>query len=110
MDFRRARIKLTNIDLGINGSKLQRVKCVKSLGLMVNQNLKWIDHIAHVKHKVAHHVVSSTKPNLFNQKKTSGTCTVHLYTHISLIVWKFGVMQQLLICYLCVYFKIKWLG
>ena len=54
MVFHRARIKLTNIDIYINGSKLQRVKCVKYLGLMVDQKLKWIDHITHVKHKVAH--------------------------------------------------------
>ena len=110
MVFHRARIKLTNIDIGINGSKLQRVKCVKYLGLMVDQKLKWIDHIAHVKHKVAHGLGIINKAKPFLIKKASGTCTIRLYTHISLIVWKFGVMQQLLICYLCVFFKIKWLG
>ena len=50
MVFHRARIKLTNIDIGINGSKLLRIKCVKYLGLMVDQKRKWIDHMAHVKH------------------------------------------------------------
>ena len=54
MVFYRARIKLTNNDIGINGSKLQRLKYVKYLGLMIDQKLKWIDHIAHVKHKVVH--------------------------------------------------------
>ena len=44
---------MTNIDIGINGSKLQRVKCFKILGVLVDQKLKWIDHIAHVKLKVA---------------------------------------------------------
>ena len=64
MVFHRARIKLTNIDIDINGSKLQRVKCVKYLGLMVDQKLKWIDHIAHVKHKVAHGlgIINKAKP------------------------------------------------
>ena len=57
MVIHRARIKLTNIDIDINGSKLQRVKCVKYLGLMVDQKLKWIDHIAHVKHKVPNDTV-----------------------------------------------------
>ena len=110
MVFHRARIKLTNIDMGINRSKLQRVKCVKYLGIMVDQKLKWIDHIAHVKHKVAHGLGIINKAKPFLTKKASGTCTIRLYIHISLIVWKFVVMQQLLICYLCVYFKIKWLG
>ena len=64
MVFHRVRIKLTNVDIGINGSKLQRVKCVKYLGLMVDQMLKWIDHIAHVKHKVAHGlgIINKAKP------------------------------------------------
>ena len=110
MVFHRARIKLTNIDIGINGSNLQREKCVKYLGLMVDKKLKWIDHIAHVKHKDAHGLGNINKAKPFLTKKASGTCTIRLYTHISLIVWRFGVMQQLLICYLCVYFKIKWLG
>ena len=105
MVFHRARIKLTNIDIVINGSKLQSVKCVNYLGLMVDQKLIWIDHIAHVKHKVAQGLGIINKAKPFLTKKASGTCTIHLYTHISHLVWKFGVMQQLLICYLCVYFK-----
>ena len=110
MIFHRAGIKLTNIHIGINGSKLHRVKCVKYLGLMVDQKLKWIDHIAHVKQSrswIRYHQQSQT---FFNQKKSSGTCTIRLYTHISLIVWRFGLMQQILIYYVCVYFKIMWLG
>ena len=69
MVFHRARIKLTNIDIGINGSTLQRVKCVKYLGLMVDQKLKWIDHIAHVRHKVAHGLGIINKAKLFLTKK-----------------------------------------
>ena len=66
MVFHRARIKLTNIDIDTNGSKLQRVKCVKYLGLMIDQKLKGIDHIAHVKHKVAHGlgIINKAKPLL----------------------------------------------
>ena len=37
------------IDIRINGSELKRVKCFKYLGLMVDQKLRWVDHIAHVK-------------------------------------------------------------
>ena len=75
MVFHRVRIKLTNIDIGINGS---------NLGLMVDQKLKWIDDIAHVKHKVAHGfgIINKAKP--FSTNKNSGTCTIHLCTHISL--------------------------
>ena len=70
MVFHRARIKLTNIDIDINGSKLQRVKCVKYLGSMVDQKLKWIDHITHVKHKVAHGLGIINKAKPFLTKKS----------------------------------------
>ena len=97
-----------NIDIRINGSELKRVKCFKYHGLIVDQKLKWIDHIAHVKHKIAQRlgIINKAKP-FFNQKHVSRTYTTLLYTHISLIVWKFGV---LLISYYKVYLKIKWLG
>ena len=53
-----------------NGSTLQRVKCFKYLGLMVDQKLKWIDHIAHLKHKAAHVlvIINEAKPFLTNKK------------------------------------------
>ena len=43
---------------------------LKYLGLMVDQKLKWIDHIAHVKHKVAHGlgIINKAKP-FFNKNR-----------------------------------------
>ena len=49
---------------------LQRVKCVKYLGLMVDQKLKWIDHIAHAKHKVAHGLGITNKAKPFLTRKS----------------------------------------
>ena len=57
---------MTNIDICINGSKLQSVKYFKYLCLMVVQKLKWIDHIAHLKLKVAQGlgIINKAKPFL----------------------------------------------
>ena len=108
MVFHRARLKTTSIDISINGSELKRVKCFKYLGLIVDQKLKWIDHIAHVKLKIAQGlgIINKAKP-FFYRKSVSRTYTTLLYTHISLIVWKFGVTQLHLISYHYVYIKIK---
>ena len=59
MVFHFARLKLTSVDIDINGPKW-----FEYLGLMVEQKLKWIDHIAHVKLKVAHvlGIITNAKP------------------------------------------------
>ena len=64
MVFHRARLKTTSIDISINGSELKRVKCFKYLGLIIDQKLKWIDHIAHVKLKIAQGlgIINKAKP------------------------------------------------
>ena len=82
MVFHRTRIKLTTIDIGTNGSKLQRVKCVQYLGLMVDQKLKWIDHIAQVKHKVAHGLGIINKAKPFLQKKKPQELVLIMYIPI----------------------------
>ena len=51
MVFHRARLKTTSIDIRITGSELKRVNYVNYLSLIVDQKLKWIDHMAHVKLK-----------------------------------------------------------
>ena len=46
-------LQIKKLDIGMNGSKLQILKCFKYLGLILDQKLKWIDYIAHVELKVA---------------------------------------------------------
>ena len=75
MVFHRARLKTTSIDISINGSELKRVKCFKYLGLIVDQKLKWIDHIAHVKLKIAQGLGIINKAKPFLSKK----CLKNLY-------------------------------
>ena len=53
MVFHCARLKTTSIDISSNGSELKIVKCFKYLGLIIDQKLKWIDDIAHVKLRIA---------------------------------------------------------
>ena len=70
-----ARIKTTSIDISINGSKLKRGRCFKYLGLIVDQKLKWIDQIAHVKLKIAQGLVIFNKIKPFLSK----ICPMNLY-------------------------------
>ena len=76
MVFHRVRLKTINIDISINGSELERVKCFKYLDLMVDQKkLKWISHIAHMKLKIAHGLGIINKAKPFLSKK----CLKNLY-------------------------------
>ena len=59
-----------------------RVKCVKYLSLMVDQKLKWIDHIAHVKHKVAHGLGIINKAKHFVNQKKPQELVLFVYIHI----------------------------
>ena len=48
MVFHRARLKSINPPILINGTQLQEVSSTKYLGLIIDNKLKWIDHIAHI--------------------------------------------------------------
>ena len=67
---------------------------------MVDKKFNWIDQ--------GLGIINKAKP--FIEKNASGIDTTLLYTHMSLIVWKFRATRQLLISYHYVYFKINWLG
>ncbi|MCP4990727.1 MAG: reverse transcriptase family protein, partial [Colwellia sp.] len=43
---------LDKLSLKINGTPISRVKSFNFLGIVLNENLTWTDHIAHISHKI----------------------------------------------------------
>ena len=72
MVFHRARLKSFNPPILINGTQLQEVSSTKYLGLIIDNKLKWIDHIApqmiqdlYVTNNAVHHY-STRQSNLWH--------------------------------------------
>ena len=51
--FHRARIKPVKISMEMNGSIINRVNSIKYLGVIIDNKLNWIEHIADVKNKTS---------------------------------------------------------
>ena len=68
-------MKSFNSPILINGTQLQEVSCTKYLGLIIDNKLKWIDHIAHIKKKISRGIGIITRVNPFVNKK----CLSNLY-------------------------------
>ena len=58
---RLCRINDENINVHINGTKLTRVRKCKHLGVIIDENLSWNDHVQHIEKKV--------KPGLYYLNK-----------------------------------------
>ncbi len=70
MIFHRARLKETHFEIMINNVVLTRSKSIKYLGLLIDDKLKWIDHITHVKNKVSRGIGIINKARPFLNKKS----------------------------------------
>ena len=68
--FHRARLKQANLALSINGVTVSEVKTFKYLGVIIDNKLKWIDHIAHVKIKVSRGIGIIRKARSFISKNS----------------------------------------
>ena len=64
MVFHRARLKHKNIKILFDNVTLSEVASLKYLGLIIDNKLKWIEHIAHIKKKVSRGIciISKAKP------------------------------------------------
>ena len=51
--FHRARLKDTNIVITMNGYAINRVNSLKYLGVIIDQKLNWIEHIAYVRNTIS---------------------------------------------------------
>ena len=66
MSFHRARLKHKNIKIVLVNVILAEVASLKYLRLIIDNKLKWIEHIAHIKKKVSRgiDIISKAKPFL----------------------------------------------
>ena len=75
MVFHRARHKININNIMIENVLLKQVRSLKYLGLVIDDKLKWIDHIAHVKNKISRGIGIIGKAKPFLNKK----CLCNLY-------------------------------
>ena len=69
MVFHRGKLKTCQYNLVINDIQLTEVKSIKYLGLIIDNKLKWIDHISHVKNKISRGIGIIRKAKAFVNKK-----------------------------------------
>ena len=53
MVFHRARQKEYHNNITLNDSTLTQVNCIKFLGVILDDKLKWIQHISYIKNKIS---------------------------------------------------------
>ena len=53
MVFHRARRKVDHKDIILNNSILQQVHFTNFLGIIIDDKLKWANHISYIKNKIA---------------------------------------------------------
>ena len=70
MVFHRSRIKTSDINVVMQQNTIDRVNSTKFLGLIIDDNLKWHEHIQHVKHKIARSVGILYKRRHYLNKET----------------------------------------
>ena len=90
MFFHRARLKSFNSPILINGTQLQEVSSTKDLGLIIDNKLKWRDHIAHIKNKISRGIGIITRLKPFvNNKCVSNLYHAFIYPYLlyCLEVW-----------------------
>ena len=70
MVFHRSRIKTSDINVVMQQNTIDRVNSTKCLGLIIDDKLKWHEHIQHVKHKIARSVGILYKIRHYLNKET----------------------------------------
>ena len=70
MVFHTSRIKTDDVNVIMQQNTIDRVYPIKFLGLIINNKLKWHEHIQHVKHKIARSVGIVYKIRHYLKKQT----------------------------------------
>ena len=94
MIFHRRRRKIDINNPSLNNTVLQRVNYTKFLGVIIDDDLKWTNHIAYVKNKIAKGFGIILRARKFFNRKT----LLNLYHAFIFTVLKSGVMQGTYIC------------
>ena len=69
MVFHRSRVKAKDVNVVIQQNTVDHVKSTKFLGIIIDDKLKWHEHIEHVKHKIARSVGTLCKIRHFLNKQ-----------------------------------------
>ena len=95
MVFHRARLKHTNIKIVFDNVTLAEVASLKYLGLIIDNKLKWIEHIANAKkERFTRNWYHQKSRALFNKKSLIDLCYVFIYPSLIYYVDVWGYSSQ----------------
>ena len=90
MVFHRARIKTNSSKLSIRDNEISRVFSTKFLGIIIDDQLKWLEHIQYIKNNVSKSVEILCKVQKY---WTSKHCTEVLFCNNQNLCWLLGCIS-----------------
>ena len=86
---------VSNVDIILDNTKLQRVDNTKFLGVTIDENLSWKNHIDGITKTISRNIGMINKLKFFFSSLNvfCEHCTVHLYYRILTMVFLFGVRR-----------------
>ena len=104
MLFANKKRKDHDLNIMIDGTKIEEVKKTKFLGVIIDNKLSWKDHVAHVASKVSRGMGMIIKARNYLNRKVYLHYIIHLYIHTSRIVIISGetfirVIWNIYVCY-----------
>ena len=86
---------VSNADIILDNTKLQRVDNTKFLGVTIDENLSWKNHIDGITKTISRNIGMINKLQFFflSLNVFCEHCTVHLYYRILTMVFLFGVRR-----------------
>ena len=80
--------KIMDLDIKINGTSIDRVRCFNFLGITLNENLTWNDHINKISNKISRNIgILNNLKNLLPEKPK-----LHIYNSLVLSHLNFGIL------------------
>ena len=80
MIFHRSRIKTVDHEIILNGNVVKRVTSTKLIGIIVDNQLKWKQHINYIKNKISKSIGIIYKARNCVNRHTMRNYTIHLFT------------------------------
>ena len=84
---------VSNVDIILDNTKLQRVDNTKFLGVTIDENLSWKNHIDGITKTISRNIGMINKLKFLSLNVFCEHCTVHLYYRILTMVFLFGVRR-----------------
>ena len=81
---------LLNLNLEVNGTRIERVKSFKFLGLVINENLDWNDHIKSISMKISRAIGILNKLKFYLPQNVLSTLyfsLIHSHFNNHLLLW-----------------------